>query len=95
MIHARDFPPFAAFLDQKVVLYGLIALLSYLLLAEIPMFSFKFKHLRWEGNALRIIFAASALVLLLIWREVALAPIVLIYILINVVRHFTRKGGEQ
>jgi len=35
------------------------------------------------------------LVLLLIWREVALAPIVLIYILINVVRHFTRKGGEQ
>jgi len=76
-------------LGQKAVLYALIGLLSYLMLAEIPMFSFKFKQLRWEGNALRVIFATLALVLLIIRREVALAPIVGIYILINVVRHLT------
>lgn len=95
MIHVRDFAPFSDWVTQKEVLYGLLLLLSYLLLAEIPMFSFKFKQLRWEGNALRIIFAALALILLLIWREVALAPIVLIYILINVVRHFAAKRSRE
>ncbi|MEL6972101.1 MAG: CDP-alcohol phosphatidyltransferase family protein [Bacteroidota bacterium] len=91
MIYANDFAPFADWISQKWVLYAIIMVFSYLLLAEIPMFSFKIKQLGWEGNRLRIIFAASALALLLIWREVALAPIVLIYILINVVRHFSQK----
>lgn len=95
MLHQDANPAVMSWLSQKTVLYPLIILLSYLLLSEIPMFSFKFKHLRWEGNALRIIFAASALVLLLIWREVALAPIVLIYIVINVVCHFSRKANSQ
>ena len=94
MIYARDFAPFSDWVGQKAVLYGVILLLCYLLLAEIPMFSFKIKQLRWEGNALRIIFAALALILLVLWREVALAPIVLIYILINVVRHFSQKRSE-
>ena len=95
MIHVRDFAPFSHWLGHRAVLYALVFLLSYLLLAEIPMFSFKFKQLRWEGNALRFIFAASALGLLLIWREVALAPIVLIYIVINVVRHLTPKQSKS
>lgn len=94
MIHTHDFAPISSWLAQKAVLYAIILLFSYLLLAEIPMFSFKFKQLRWEGNALRFIFAGSALILFLIWREVALAPIVLIYILINVVQHFNPKSSE-
>jgi len=89
MLYCAEIPFFLEVIEQKFVMYALILALSWLLLAEIPMFSFKFKHLRWEGNALRIIFAAAALVFLLIWREVALAPIVLIYIITNIVRHFT------
>ena len=89
MLYWAEVPFFLEIIEQRFVMYALIFALSWLLLAEIPMFSFKFKHLRWEGNALRIIFAASALVFLLIWREVALAPIVLIYIVTNIVRHFT------
>ncbi|WP_020536802.1 CDP-alcohol phosphatidyltransferase family protein [Lewinella cohaerens] len=89
MLYRAEAPFFLEIIEQRFVIYALIFVLSWLLLAEIPMFSFKFKQLRWEGNALRIIFAASALVFLLIWREVALAPIVLIYIIINIVRHFT------
>ena len=89
MLYRAEIPFLLEMIEQRFVIYALILALSWLLLAEIPMFSFKFKHLRWEGNALRIIFAASALVFLLIWREVALAPIVLIYIIINIVRHFT------
>ncbi|MEM1216231.1 MAG: CDP-alcohol phosphatidyltransferase family protein, partial [Bacteroidota bacterium] len=84
MWYAQDFGGAQEWLTQPLVLYPVIVGLSYLLLAEIPMFSFKFKQLRWEGNALRIIFAALALGLLVIWRELALAPIIAIYVLLNV-----------
>lgn len=86
MLYRAEVPWFLALIELKIVMYTLVLLLSYLLLAEIPMFSFKFKRLSWEGNALRIIFAVSALVALIIWQEVALAPIVLIYIVINIAR---------
>lgn len=91
MLYQQDSWGAQAWLGQQIVIYPLIGLLSYLLLAEIPMFSFKFKHFGWEGNALRIIFAALSLVLLVIWQEVALAPIVLIYALINIGQHLTSK----
>lgn len=91
MLYQQDSWGAQAWLGQKIVIYPLIGVLSYLLLAEIPMFSFKFKRLGWEGNTLRIIFAASSLILLVIWQEVALAPIVLIYILINIGQHLTAK----
>jgi CDP-diacylglycerol--serine O-phosphatidyltransferase len=91
MLYQQDSWGAQLWLGQKMVLYPLIALLSYLLLAEIPMFSFKFKRISWEGNALRIIFAALSLILLVVWQEVALAPIVLIYILINIGQHLTAK----
>lgn len=73
-------------LTQKSVLYPTIFVLCYLLLAEIPMFSFKFKDLRWEGNQLRFIFALLALTMLVLWQTVALAPIVVLYVLLNVAR---------
>ncbi|MEL7222204.1 MAG: CDP-alcohol phosphatidyltransferase family protein [Bacteroidota bacterium] len=93
LLYQQDSWNAQAWLGQKVVLYPVIVVLSYLLLAEIPMFSFKFKRLSWEGNALRIIFAASSLVLLLIWQEVALAPIVSIYIFINIGKHLFNRDS--
>ncbi|MEZ4985993.1 MAG: CDP-alcohol phosphatidyltransferase family protein [Saprospiraceae bacterium] len=95
MWYVRDTLGAQDWMTKKIVIYPLVVVLSALLLAEIPMFSFKFKQFRWEGNSLRIIFAASALIGLIVWREVALAPIVLIYILINVVRHFTFNKSTQ
>lgn len=79
------------FLTEPLFLWPLIGVLSYLLLAEIPMFSFKFKHLGWEGNGLRFIFAGLSIALLLFLQELAIAPIMLLYIIINVVRHITKQ----
>lgn len=77
-------------LSQPVSLYGLVAVLSYLLLSELPMFSFKFKKAGWQGNEIRIIFAAVALVSLLLAGVLALAPLILAYILLNVIRYFLK-----
>lgn len=91
LLFANDTMGLQLFLSQKEFIYPLVIILSVLLLSEIPMFSFKFKHLNWEGNALRFIFAAFAIILLVIWQEIALAPIVLVYIIINVIKHVNQR----
>ena len=83
-----------AWLGEIGVVYGLVALLSWLMNAEIPMFSFKFKELRWAGNELRFVFAAVALVLVVLMQELALAPIMLLYILLNVGIHYTSNRTD-
>jgi CDP-diacylglycerol--serine O-phosphatidyltransferase len=91
LAYQQDVLGMGAWLVKPVLLYPLIGVLSALLLSEIPMFSFKFKDLRWEGNAIRFIFAALSLVLVASLQELALAPIVLSYIVINLLRYLVAK----
>lgn len=66
---------------QPWILYGFIALFSWLMNAEIPMFSFKFKGGSWKGNEIRYIFGVIAILLLLFLQEAALSLIIIIYLL--------------
>lgn len=65
------------------VLYPSIVLMSYLLVAEVPMFSFKVKGFGWVGNRKRFIFAAVAIGLLLFLRQAAFPFIIISYLIIN------------
>lgn len=67
------------------LLYPTIITLSYLLIAELPMFSFKFKNFKWAGNELRFTFLLLSLLFLIIFREVALCLIILMYVLFGVI----------
>jgi CDP-diacylglycerol---serine O-phosphatidyltransferase len=51
----------ATYLLNPAFLIVLIFLLSYLLISEIPIFSFKFKKLAWKGNEVRIVFLLTAI----------------------------------
>jgi CDP-diacylglycerol--serine O-phosphatidyltransferase len=81
-------------LDQIVsnpmFLYALIPLSSYLLVSEIPMFSFKFKGFGWVGNEIRFIFAAIAVVLVFLMHEAAISLLVVVYILLNIIKNRLR-----
>ena len=71
---------------NEVFLYSVSIILSYLLIAEIPMFSFKFKALEWKSNKIRISFILiSVLCLCIIEFGAALSFIILCYIIISVV----------
>lgn len=65
-----------------VLLLGLIALFSYFLVSEIPMFSLKFKNLSWRSNRIRYIFLLCCLPMLLLGF---LAPVAIIswYLLLS------------
>jgi len=45
-------------------LVGLIVVMSLLLVAEIPLFSLKFKHFKWKGNEIRFSFLLISAILI-------------------------------
>ena len=76
--------------SSPAVLYLLIALQSYLLVSEIPMFALKFKSLRWAGNEVKFIFAGIALLLLVLTREVAFSAVVVLYVAFSTFQYFKK-----
>ena len=67
-----------------VVVLVLVILFSWLLVAEIPMFSLKFKNLAWKANSTAYIFLLVSLVLLIILGRNGLSAVIGWYIILSV-----------
>ena len=63
------------------IIGGLVILMSWLLVAEIPMFSFKFKDLSWAHNRVRYCFLVVAIASLALFRETGFAIVIALYVL--------------
>ena len=66
---------------NAIYLFILVILMSYLLVAELPMFSLKFKTLSWKDNKVSYIFLLICIPLLAVFRISGFAAIILWYIL--------------
>ena len=66
---------------NAIYLLLLVFLMSYLLIAELPMFSLKFKNLSWKDNKVSYIFLLVCIPLLVIFRISGFAAVILWYIL--------------
>ena len=73
---------------NAIYLFILVILMSYLLVAELPMFSLKFKNLSWRDNKVSYIFLLICIPLLVVFRISGFAAIILWYILLSLL---TRK----
>ncbi len=69
---------------------AMVAVFSYLLISEIPMFSLKAKHFTWKGNELRVILLATGLVSLIVLGVGGIAFTILLYILFSLVKMFIK-----
>ncbi len=72
------------FIENQWLLYGLIALLSWLLVSEIPMFGMKIKRFDWKSNVFNLVFLALFAVLVFFLQELALSAIIVCYIVLSV-----------
>ena len=80
--------------DNIFFLLAVIALFSYLLVAELPLFSLKFKSFAWNSNKIRYIFIAISAVILLMLHWAGLAAVILTYIIISVLTNILcNKAG--
>ena len=62
----------------------LMLLMSYMLVAEVPMFALKFKHWGWKGNEVKYIFVISCVPMILFLHISGFAAIVAWYVLLSV-----------
>lgn len=69
---------------NAVYLLVLIIIFSYLLVSEIPMFSLKFKNLKWKDNKVSFIFLIICIPLLLFLRVSGFSAIIAWYILLSI-----------
>lgn len=86
VVGGHDFLTSGSF--NAIYLFILVLLMSYLLVAEIPMFSLKFKSLSWSANKVSYIFLLVCIPLLAVFKLSGFAAIILWYILLSLI---TRK----
>ena len=77
------------FVTNPYFLLAMVAVFSWLMISEVPFFSFKIKNLRFKENILRYFVVIFAIVAVIILKLVALPFIFLFYILLSV---FCYKG---
>jgi CDP-diacylglycerol--serine O-phosphatidyltransferase len=70
--------------NRPLIIIILTVVLSLLLVSELPLFSLKFKNLKWANNQTRLIFIGLALLLFLVLGVSSLPMIIVLYIIISI-----------
>ena len=85
----------AMFTNQLYVLLAVVVVFSYLLVAELPLFSLKFKSFDWKKNQIRYIFISLSAVILLLLHWAGLAVVILVYIILSIFTNIlcNKKGS--
>lgn len=76
---------------NAIYLFILVVVMSLLLVAELPMFSLKFKDLSWGHNKISYIFLIVSIPLLVIFQLSGIAAVIVWYILLSLI---TRKNDK-
>jgi len=72
----------------------LCIVLSYLLVADLPLFALKFKSFEWKKNSYQYILLISSLILLALFLYVAIPLIILLYILLSFIKNISRTSAK-
>jgi CDP-diacylglycerol---serine O-phosphatidyltransferase len=76
-------------------LLGITVLMSFLLVAELPLFALKFKHFKWKGNEIRFIFLGLSVLLLVFFQFTGIPFIIFLYVILSVINNIGKKKKEQ
>lgn len=71
-------------IENQWIVYGVIALFSWLMNSEIPMFGMKIKSFDLKSNAFSLVFLAVFIVLVVFIKELAFSAVIVFYILTSV-----------
>ena len=78
-------------LSNPYVLVGITVLSSYLLNAEIPLFSLKVKSFSWEKYKMQLVFLIVSVILIAMLEFIAIPIIILLYVILSVVNNTIYK----
>lgn len=86
---------FGKILFQPAFIISLVVLMSLSLVSEIPLFSLKFKHFKWNGNEVRYLFLAISLILILTMNVWAIAIIVFLYPVLSIISKKQKQSNQK
>ncbi len=71
-------------IENQWIVYGVVALFSWLMNSEIPMFGMKIKSFDLKSNAFSFVFLAVFIMLVVFIKELAFSAVIVFYILTSV-----------
>lgn len=76
-------------------LAGITIVMSYLLVAELPLFALKFKNFSWTDNKIRYSFLIISLLLLILFQFIAIPFIIFLYIVLSIFNNIINKNHSN
>lgn len=86
--------PFFLLIENPWFLIFLSFLMSYLLIAELPLFALKFKNFGWPDNKIRYSFLIISVILLILFQFIAIPFIIFLYIILSVLNTIFNKQDQ-
>jgi CDP-diacylglycerol--serine O-phosphatidyltransferase len=84
-----------ALLFNSYYVAGVLVIVSILMVTEMPLFSLKFKHMKWSGNEVRYVFLILSIILLIIFLEWAIPLIFLLQICLSIIWNQRKKSTHE
>lgn len=78
----------SVFFQNPHTLILLSLIMSILLVVEIPLFSLKFKNMKWSDNKIRYIFILLSIILCFVFHLTSIPVIILLYILSSLIHQY-------
>ena len=92
--HFVDVSFLLPFYQSTIAIFISILVLSYLLIAELPLLALKFKSLQWKGNEYRFTLLISSLILIIVFLFAAIPFILLLYLILSIVQNNYNRSNE-
>ncbi len=92
ILHYSDQQFFIDIIHNKYLLILITIIGSYLLNAELPLFSLKFKNYDWATNKSKYIFIILTILMLVFFKTVAIPLVIILYVIISVIENITNKN---
>ncbi|OFY85724.1 MAG: CDP-diacylglycerol--serine O-phosphatidyltransferase [Bacteroidetes bacterium RIFCSPLOWO2_12_FULL_35_15] len=86
--------PLNKFILNPYLLISLSLLMSYLLIAELPLFALKFKNFGWADNKIRYSFLIISVILLIVFQFIAIPFIIFLYIILSILNTVFNKYDQ-
>jgi CDP-diacylglycerol--serine O-phosphatidyltransferase len=96
IVHHSDSLLILEIIINPVFLIGLTVIMSFLLVAPLPLFALKFKDFTWANNKMRYIFLVVSIVLLSTLNFLAIPLIIFLYIVLSFIEKvFIKKSSVK
>jgi CDP-diacylglycerol--serine O-phosphatidyltransferase len=78
-------------ITNNYFLITITILLTYLMNAQLPLFSLKFKDYSIKNNLIKYVFLIASLLMIVFLQYISIPLIIIVYVVLSVISNFSKK----